>query len=111
MSNNNPLTYEERKLIEKYVIKLGVSCGETAKILGRGKNTIVVEVRRAGGINYTAKAGQEYAEIMHEQRYNKLVERNSSYPITMKQRIESLEMQVQILSETIKRLLGNDSKN
>lgn len=55
------LTFEEREKIEK-LLKEGLSCSHISRIIGRGKNVVVAEVRRAGGREtYTAKKGQERA--------------------------------------------------
>ena len=105
------LTFDERQLIEKY-IKKGFSCGETAKTIGRSKNAVVTEVRRGGGEHYSAKIGQNLSDKIQGEKYRKLSERNKSNKVTfkMKQRIENLEMQVEILFETIRGIL-NDKQN
>ena len=106
-----PLTFEERKLIEKH-LKSGLSCTETAKRINRGKNTVVFEVRRAGGKIYSAIEAQKRSDSTKDEKYRKLSLRNKGNKVqcNMKQRIEILEMQIEILHETIKGLL-NDKKN
>lgn len=105
--NVQPLTYEERKRIEKG-IKLGLSCGRIAVEIGRSKNGVVSEVRRGGKHQYTAKEGQRICDEMRKKKYESLslLKKKQQPPLfDYKQRIENLEMQVEILHETIKELL------
>lgn len=104
--HNKAFTFDERKLIEKHV-KTGKSCGDIAKLIGRSKNGVVTEVRRGGGKFYTAKTGQNIADTNLENKYRKLSERNKGNNVSfrMKQRIENLEMQVEILHDAIKELM------
>ncbi len=101
------ITFKERKQIEKH-IKNGLSCGETARLIGRSKNGVVTEVRRGGGKFYSAKTGQNLVDKNLEEKYRKLSERNKGNNVSfkMKQRIENLEMQIEILHETIKELMN-----
>ncbi len=104
---NNPLTLQERIIIEKY-IKQGFSCTEISKIIFRGVNTVVSEVRRSGGREtYCAKDAQRLSEIRMENKYERLSERNKGRATVfhIKQRIENLEMQLEILHETIKEIM------
>ena len=103
---NKPFSFEERQQIEKH-IKAGKSCGETAKLIERSKNGVVTEVRRGGGKFYSAKIAQNLADSNMEVKYRKLSERNKGNKVSffMKQRIENLEMQVEILHDTIKELM------
>jgi IS30 family transposase len=105
------LTFEERKQIEWYV-KHGKSCSEIAILINRSKNVVITEVRRAGKKFYSAKEGQRIADVNMENKYRKLSERNKGNKITfkMKQRIENLEMQIEILHDMIRSLM-NDQKN
>lgn len=107
MKTSRALTFEERKLIEKH-IKRGTSCSETARLIGRSKNVVVTEVRRAGRSQYSAKTGQNLADTNMETKYKKLSEKNkiNKPSFHMKQRIENLEMQVEILYDTIKEILN-----
>lgn len=102
------LTFEERKEIEKYV-KLGCSCNEIAINIGRSKNAVVVEVRRNGKAAYSAKAGQKLADENTRKRNAHLIALNTGVkePIfKYKERIENLEMQIEILHDTLKELLN-----
>jgi IS30 family transposase len=100
------ITFHERELIEKYVNK-GFSCGQIAKIIGRSKNGVVTEVRRGGGMRYSAKVSQNLMNSKEEARRNKLSEINKgragNSPL---KRIENLEMQIEILHDTIKELMS-----
>lgn len=107
-----PITYEERVQIEK-LLKKGLSCGKIAIEIGRSKNGVVAEVRERGGRdNYTAKQAQAIADEKNREKKEKLHKLNVGNKRTffMKQRIENLEMQVEILYETLKEL-KNDSKH
>lgn len=105
--HHKAITFDERKKIERF-IKMGKSCGETAKLIGRSKNGVVTEVRRGGGKFYSAKAAQNIADTNHEAKYKRLSERNKGNKVSfhMKQRIENLEMQVEILHDVIKELMN-----
>ena len=114
MSDNaklNRLTYEERQKIET-LIKTPVSLTVLASMIGRSKNCVVLEVRRNGGRSeYTAKKGQASADARVDQRKQVLIKNNTgkigknprSHFI---HRMRSIEMQVQIISETLKELLN-----
>ncbi len=106
------ITFDERLKIEKY-IKKGYSCGDIAKMIGRSKNGVVCEVRRGGKEHYDAKLSQKLTDNILKEKYKKMSDRNKARQTTFKfkQRIENLEMQVEILSETIKEMLKNDKKD
>jgi hypothetical protein len=102
-----PLSFFEREIIEAR-LKAGHSCSQISRELKRGKNTVVAEVRKNGGKDlYEARK----AEAMQKEILQKGHEKTASTvranpPIPwMKQRIENLEMQIEILSETIKEIL------
>ena len=102
-------TFEERKLIENH-IKNGCSYRKTARLIGRSANGVRVEVTRSGGTNYSAEIGQSISEGNKEEKRNKL-RKNSKCKgennyLNMKKRIENLEMQVDILHDTLKGLLN-----
>jgi IS30 family transposase len=105
------INLEERLEIEKY-IKKGYSASEIGPIIGRSKNGVVTEVRRGGGRNYNAiQAHLDFVKRM-EERYEKLSEKNkkSSKSYHWTSRIQNLEMQVEILYDTVKELM-NVTKN
>lgn len=100
------LTFEERIIIEKHR-KLGISCRKISTILGRGKNTIVVEVKRNSiDGKYCADKAQKFAEERRIKQYEKLSElnkKNSFSPLgILKQKIENIEMQLDILFEILR---------
>lgn len=103
----NPITFEERKQIEKH-IKAGLSCCETSRRIGRSKNGVISEVRRTGRKFYSAKVAQNLADWARNEKHRKLLERNKGNVTTFrfKQRIENLEMQVEILHAAIKEILS-----
>ncbi len=105
--HQSAITFEERKQIEKH-IRSGLSCGDTAKLIGRSKNGVVTEVKRGGGKFYSAKTGQNVVDANLEEKYRKLSERNKGNDVSfrMKQRIENLEMQIEILHDAIKELMS-----
>jgi len=104
------LSFEERKTIEKF-LKEKWSCSAIGKSLGRGKNTIVTEVRRAS-INgkYSAKIGQRLTEKRKREGYEKMVNhpnrkrfvKGGINVITLNKRIENLENQLEIIIDFLK---------
>lgn len=108
---NKPLTFDERKDIEK-LLKQGLSCSETARRIQRSKNAVTTELKRAGGHPYSAKKGQEIAIFNHKERIRKATMQakinNNNGPVN--KRLLNLEMQIEILHETIKELI-NERKN
>lgn len=109
---NRYLTYEERKIIEA-LFKKGFSGSYIGKSIGRSKNAIIVELRRVGRADYTAEKGQRLAKNNNRSRIEKLkkvnIGKNKWFKI--KERLSNLEMQVEILSEAIKKLLNNRASN
>lgn len=65
------LSLEEKLQIEK-LLKDGLSCCKIARILGKGKNSIIVEVRRNGGKEeYTAERSEKRAgEYKDKRKFN-----------------------------------------
>jgi IS30 family transposase len=104
--------YEERCQIEKH-LKNGWSCGQIALILNRSKNGVVVEVRRSGGSEtYNAVKAQQDSETRLELRNIRVANARKDYNtikrLSLKQRMENLELQIQILHETIKELVNDN---
>ena len=102
------LTFEERKDIKKLIGK-GWNLSEISKMLNRGKNTITLEVRRNGGpLFYEPVKAQERYENLKQERIDRtkaLFKGNMSNPYKeLEQRIQNLEMQVEILVDAIKEL-------
>lgn len=112
---SQPLHFWERKIIESMIID-GRSLSCIAVYLSRGRTTILFEVKRNGGRDvYTATKAQENAE---QNRMNRNLKTSQSvkgrianpYNV-LKQRIENLEMQLEILSETIKEITYERNNN
>lgn len=105
--NTKILQFKEREQIEK-LIKQGLSCAEIAKNIGRSKNCIVTEIRRAGKTEYSAITGQNLSDKIKEEKYKKISmkQKGNQKQYFLKQRVENLEMQVEILHEAIKELMN-----
>ena len=108
-----PLCLMERKFIKAYLDK-GYSLSLIATELGRGKNSIVHEVRRNGGRDaYDPVKAQESAtqrKIERDLKCSKSSIGKETNPyVKLRERIENLEMQLEIISETLKVL--NRDKN
>ena len=101
-----PITFEERKLVEKYA-KQGISGNQIARLLKRSLNLINCEFKRAGGReNYSAKESQRLSEKTKEEKYKRLSKMNKGRIVNPNvKRIENLEMQIEILHETIKGMM------
>lgn len=101
----NDLIYKERLQIWE-LLKSGHSCGDIAKVLFRGKNTVVFEVRRNGGKDaYDPIEAHNKAQQRKLDRYESLKTNYEpdTHPMTrIKNKIEALEMQVEILLDLIK---------
>lgn len=107
MKTAKALSFDERVLIEKY-IKKGFSLKEISRVIGRAATTVYNEVRHHGGRDsYCCNNAQKMSEEVKKERYIKLSIRNRGKPkvFLLKHRIENLEMQVEILHETIKEIL------
>ncbi len=102
------ITFEERVEIEK-LVKQGLSCGAIAKALNRSKNGIVCEVRKGGKADYCAKRSQKITDEVRWEKYRKLSERNKGIKldsaVSLKTRIDNLEMQLEILHDLVKELI------
>ena len=97
---NKRITFEERQQIEK-LIKTGATCAFMAKQLGRSVNGIASEIRHLKKENYEA----EKAHAMAEERSKRTKKSVFIDKGMTDQRIENLEMQVEILHDTIKDIL------
>lgn len=111
------LTLENRKLIEEH-LKNGVRPNSIAELLGFCSSTISREVNKNGGVrNYSAeKAHQTYLNLLtriSEQmsKTGKKKQENTDsrreIPSDILDRISSLEMQIEILYDTIKEIKKN----
>lgn len=105
MSDVRMLTLQERQQIEA-LIKESLSLTEIGRRIGRSKNAVITDVRLNGGIgHYTAEKAQRSAyerQVLGRQKLHDInVGQKSSYT-TLRQRIEHLEMQVEILVDCLK---------
>jgi IS30 family transposase len=114
---NVHLTYAERKTIYHWIQK-GESLREIARIINRGGNTVVREVRVNGGrYEYNPlEAQQTYKENIIKtniKRSETVKEKSLSNPyMSLCNRIENLEMQLEIVANVLKELKGKyDSKD
>jgi len=105
------LEFSDRVEIER-LLCLGYSRSEIARKIGRGKNTVVAEVRRYGGDAYDAKEAQKQADVNRDKKYKSVSKKlKSREPTTWIKRIENIEMQIEILYDYIKELSRNDKKH
>jgi IS30 family transposase len=112
-SLNSRITLNERHIIAR-LVQEGRSCGEIGKLIGRGKNTIVQEIRKNGGrFQYNPEQAQAESDMRHELRNSNVSAKLKNHakgdeyfnPYThLRGRIENLEMQIEILTETIRKL-------
>lgn len=113
MSKHEPLSLRERQMIAEYLTtKLSIS--HISQLMHRGKNTIVAEIRKNGGRHvYDAEKAHERITQINYERYanlsNKQKGKRLGY-VALKDRVEALEMQIEILFDTIKGMV-NDSEN
>lgn len=103
--NKINLSLKERKTIEKF-IKRGDSLTSISYKLGRGKNTIISEVRNNGGIlNYNAnkaqKAYEMKKEIANEKRKEFSKTQEPPFNSLMK-KVQSIEFELEILWDILK---------
>lgn len=106
-----PFTLAERKTIEK-LLRQGKPGSEISKVIGRSKTGTNWEIRNHGGReNYCAKKANEMAIDAQKERIDKLrAKQTKKRPPNLSLRMDSLEMQINILKDTIKELL-NDKEN
>lgn len=105
MGRTFPLTLKERKEI-KYFIDQMFSMHEIARKVGRSSTCILNEVRRYGGRdNYDPILAHKKAIDANELRIEKLKKFNYQYSKkSMEDRISNIEMQIDIIIQTIKEL-------
>ncbi len=115
MLKRRNLNFEERLRIEE-LIKDGITLPGISLALGRGKNTIIREIRTKGGReNYNAIEAQRIADEINEAKKQKLSKLNKENPREspvqkLGQRIDMLEMHIDILFEQIKEIQANGYK-
>lgn len=113
--SNNKMRKEEREQIEK-LIKYNLSLREIARRIGRAQGSICNEVRRCGGkYNYNAEEAQRIYEDNVKRKNEHLRQMNKGKKKVNRQdhanRLTNLEMQVEILAETIKELMNESKRN
>lgn len=91
------LVLDDRKKIYK-MVNAGLSHAFIAEMLGVHFTTISKELRRCEKGKYDPEEAQKIVEAKNQKRFTKNSEGN------LEQRIEALEMQVQILCEKIEEL-------
>lgn len=115
MANNTPLSFEERKKIENLLKHYpSYSLSQISIRINRGKNTVICEVRKNGGReNYTAEKGQQKSYETHQRKIQRLKTINAftdpNRPI--RDKIDALSMQIEILFDMVKELQQNRGKN
>lgn len=102
------LCLSERNTIAK-MIKKGASLSEISRLLGRGKQTVAAEVSKNGGKeSYKARDAQKKAverKIERDIKCRHAIRNRFINPqIDVLNRLENLEMQMEIIVETIKTL-------
>lgn len=98
------ITFEERKQIQKW-IKRGLSFNAISKIMNRSKSGIANEVNSNGGRKeYDAEKSQQMQEIKKDLR------NREAYKISINQKIQNIEFQLEILTETIKALYDKQNQ-
>ena len=107
MANGTPLTLSEREEIHR-LLKQSYTFSEIARKINRGKSTVTREINRNGGpMFYDAVLADEATAARLIQGYEssskKLKEQNLTNPyMSLAQRVENLEMQIEILLDVIK---------
>lgn len=111
MGKGNMLTLQEKKLIQQGIAQ-GLSASKIAVTLGRAKNSVVFEIRRAGGReNYDAEKAHELQKKRIKEGYIAISKNNKrlfkenkmSIPyLNLNKKIENLEFQIEILIDLLK---------
>ncbi len=114
LKRKTPLTFEERMLIENYISQ-GYSLTQISKKLSRGANTIVTEVRKNGGRdNYKPLEAHKRNELVLKtaNEIRSIEQKNKVNPyVKISDRVDFLEMQIEILVDSIKQLREQNEKD
>ncbi len=94
-------TFEERKLIEKY-LKEGISLNNIAMLLLRAKSSVSVEINRCPMGEYTAQRATETTRIYLDR--NKVRTEGYSKIDRVNQKIKEMRVEIDMLFEIIKDL-------
>lgn len=104
------LKLEERQQIEKLIKeKPDLSFAEISKLIGRGRNTVVEEVRKNGGREvYNAKvAHHRYLDLRAKKNQNYTPENHPMH--RLKNKIDAIEMQLEIIIEELRALRNKNA--
>jgi IS30 family transposase len=94
------LTKKERQRIEKLIMDCH-SLSTIASIIGRSRNCVITEVRRAGGrINYNADIAHEKRQESKFASVNKGTKKSQSNDL----KFQALSMQIELLTQLYKEL-------
>lgn len=109
------MTFEERKEFY-FLLRTGKSIRKIAFIMGRSPTLLNLEIIRNGKReSYDYQKAQESAEERRRVKNEKIrgrIEPFKEHAMTrMNKRIENLEMQIEILHETIKEILSGRKHN
>lgn len=97
------LTFQERQMIEK-LLSQREAINDIARIMGRDRSNIRKEIMRGGGKeNYKAEEGQK---IRTEKMSGQAGNFHANCYQSLSQKITVLEMQVQVLSDLVKEIMG-----
>jgi IS30 family transposase len=103
------LDFEERKLLEEN-LKRNYTMQKIARIMNRSGTGLTKEVKKNGGrLKYNAIEAQKRADFHRENRDRSNYQQGKFYKLDLK--ITNLEMQMDILVETIKELRNGNIKN
>lgn len=108
-TGSKEISYEERLEIKKY-IKKSFSVVSIARLINRPASSVKNEISRNGGRNYySAELAQKRADTLKKVRYQKTIDLFSKEIIEsddeilkLKERIENLEFQMEIILDFIK---------
>jgi len=110
-----PFTYEERVKLQELCADEDLSLSQMGKIIGRSENGVITEVRINGGReSYNADEAHELAVGRRRKAFVKMSKHRLSHtPVKLlEERVGVLEMQIEILTETIREILdARRSKN
>lgn len=111
MGKPNPLTLEERRIIEEK-LKEGVDRVTICKLMGRSQNTIHNEVIKTQYLGeYNAEQSHalylEYAKKVAEKRSVNMREILSENRTIINKRLDNLEMQIEVILDHLKKLEKN----
>lgn len=104
------LKFEERRQVEKLIKECpDLSLTQISKLINRGKNTVIDEVRKNGGREvYNAElAHHRYLDLRAKKSQNVTLE---NHPIhRMKNKIDAIEMQLEIIIEELRALRNKNA--